>query len=344
MPAAYPIVVKSKALNVYNADESKSARIEIATGSAGEELVIAHDDGLLPVYIPGPLIVLDGAVKVNVAQKLASHSTSLATDKAAATTARSAISTALTAEASRAAAAEFGLTTNLDLEIARAKLSEGFNTSAIAAETAARVTAVQSVSTGLASELNARAAADTIHTESIGSNASAIATQGEAIVDLQDQISANLQAAEEGVTLAITRLDSEVSRAEGAERQLFDRIGFEEVARADALGILEADGARNLDAERVRAEGAEAGLQAQISSILSNTDAVALNSLAELVTEFSANGNSFTESLQTENERAVGIEDDLRARIADLEAAINALQSQAAPGDGGVNEDAEAEA
>jgi hypothetical protein len=213
MPAAYPVALKSKALNVHNADESKFARIEIATGSSGEELVIAHDEGLGGVYMPGPLVLLDGALRVNVAQKLASHSTSLVSDKASAATARGAISTALTAEASRATAAESTLTANLDLEIDRAKLSEGFNATAIAHEAAARVTAVQTVSTGLASELIARAAADAVHTSSIGSNSSSIASQGETIVGLQNQITSNHQAAEDGVELAITRIDSEALRA-----------------------------------------------------------------------------------------------------------------------------------
>jgi hypothetical protein len=107
---------------------------------------------------------------------------------------------------------------------------------------------------------------------------------------------------------------------------------------------LEADIADNLAAEKSRALGVESGLQAQISSILSNTDEVALNSLAELVTEFSNNGSSITQALQSESSRAVDIEGDLRERIVALEAAINALQSQAAPGDGGVSEDAAAEA
>ena len=39
-------------------------------------------------------------------------------------------------------------------------------------------------------------------------------------------------------------------------------------------------------AEETRATTAEAGLQSQISNVLSNTDATALNSLAEIVTEF----------------------------------------------------------
>ena len=41
-----------------------------------------------------------------------------------------------------------------------------------------------------------------------------------------------------------------------------------------------------IDAEETRATNAESGLQTQISNILSNTDATALNSLAEIVTEF----------------------------------------------------------
>ena len=348
MPAAYPISIRSKALNVFSADESKSARIEIATSASGDELVIAHDDGLLPVYIPGALVVLDGVDKINVAGKLSAVSSSVVTEKDRAIAAEGQLSTAVSAEASRAEAAEGALTTAVSNEVARAQSAESSNASALASETAARITAVQTITNGLADELTARSAADGVHTSAIASNAAAIAAETSArdlaLTDLNFVITNN-KAEHYGVTNGLsTALNNENVRALAAEGLLQSRIDNEVAARGSAITTAATNAATNLSAEQTRAEGVESGLQAQISSILSNTDAVALNSLAELVTEFTQNGSTIASSVTAETTRAEAIEADLRARIADLEAAINALQSQAPPGEGGVDENAEAEA
>ena len=50
-------------------------------------------------------------------------------------------------------------------------------------------------------------------------------------------------------------------------------------------------------AENARATTVEAGLQNQISALLSNTDSVALNSLAELVADYRENGSTVAASI-----------------------------------------------
>ena len=101
-------------------------------------------------------------------------------------------------------------------------------------------------------------------------------------------------------------INAEVKRAGDAEakiiadlsKEISDRKVADESeskARAEADSKHSSDIAScvaSVSAESKRASEAEAGLQNQISNILSNTDAVALNSLAELVADYRNNGSS----------------------------------------------------
>ena len=60
--------------------------------------------------------------------------------------------------------------------------------------------------------------------------------------------------------------------------------------------------------ESGRAQTAEAKLQSQISSLLSNTDAVALNSLAELVADYRVNGSGVSNSVSALADRVLFLE------------------------------------
>ena len=60
--------------------------------------------------------------------------------------------------------------------------------------------------------------------------------------------------------------------------------------------------------ESGRAQTVEAQLQSQISSLLSNTDAVALNSLAELVADYRVNGSGVSSSVSALTDRVVFLE------------------------------------
>ena len=81
-----------------------------------------------------------------------------------------------------------------------------------------------------------------------------------------------------------------------------------------------------IDAEVSRATTVEQGLQSQISALLSNTDAVALNSLSELVVDYRENGMGVTTSLanyEVSNDAALAA---ALARISLLETFIVSLQ------------------
>ena len=86
-------------------------------------------------------------------------------------------------------------------------------------------------------------------------------------------------------------------------------------------------------AETARATVVEQDLQSQISSLLANTDAVALNSLAELVTDYRQNGQGVADSIasyQASNDAALSA---ALARINLLETFIVQLQGTTGGGD-----------
>ena len=79
-------------------------------------------------------------------------------------------------------------------------------------------------------------------------------------------------------------------------------------ARVDTLEGQHVAQEARIDTEFARATGVEAGLQNQISALLSNTDSVALNSLAELVADYRENGSTVAASIasyQTSNDATI---------------------------------------
>ena len=125
---------------------------------------------------------------------------------------------------------------------------------------------------------------------------------------------------------ALSQADAtEQTRAQNAEATIQDALAFETSARvanvvainekteylenrANTLSQQHFDDDLRLTSEITRATGVEASLQTQISALLSNTDAVALNSLAEIVTDYRENGQGVASSLtayQTSNDAAI---------------------------------------
>ena len=92
-----------------------------------------------------------------------------------------------------------------------------------------------------------------------------------------------------------------------------------------------------LNTEISRATGVEASLQTQISALLSNTDAVVLNSLTELVTDYRENGSTVASSLSTYQASNDAALTAAMARISLLETFIVQLQnsSNGEPGGSG---------
>ena len=106
-----------------------------------------------------------------------------------------------------------------------------------------------------------------------------------------------------------------------------DRAKAAELANEDAIFLLTQTSNSGVAGEKTRAEAAEADLQSQISNLLSNTDEVALNSLAEIVQDYTDNGADHSaalaaQALKQENERVAS-----DARIAAIEALLEQLQA-----------------
>ena len=80
----------------------------------------------------------------------------------------------------------------------------------------------------------------------------------------------------DSITIVDGKIDTERKERENADRMLDDKVSSVQNA---------------VTVETKRAQSVEAGLQSQISNLLSNTDAVALNSLAELVADYRLNGS-----------------------------------------------------
>ena len=102
-------------------------------------------------------------------------------------------------------------------------------------------------------------------------------------------------------------------------------------ARVDTLEAQHVAQDARIDAEFARATGVEQSLQSQISALLSNTDAVALNSLAELVADYRENGSTVAASIasyQTSNDATISsYQTSNDAALAAALARINLLET-----------------
>ena len=302
----------SKALNVYSQnDVSAFGRLAI---NFDDELEVSYRFGIGAVKFPGPLKFVHGGAPYNLGEEWYK------------------LVVADQDEQTRATAAEGVNAAAVVTEKTRAEAAEGTLAAGLAAEVANRISAVTTINANISSEAAARSAADGIHTSGIATNVSAIAAEA-----------TTARAAELANANAIT---AEVGRADTEEKRI---VGLVNTEKSRALAA-EAAGADNLNsyitnqawlnqlekervndaiaAENTRAVGIENSLQTQITALLSNTDAVALNSLAELVTEFSTNGTTITSSLQAEVDRATAAENAAIARLDVIEAMLLTLQNQ----------------
>ena len=146
----------------------------------------------------------------------------------------------------------------------------------------------------LSAEENARGAGDTALGLRLDSDKSeldtALATETSGRIAGDSDLSASISAEETDRIAGDASLQSAIDALTGSSN---DAISSETTARTTAVANETADRIAGdsdlqsaIDAEISRATSAESGLQSQISNVLSNTDATALNSLAEIVTEF----------------------------------------------------------
>ena len=215
---------------------------------------------------------------------------------------------AIAAEQSRAIAAESVLRSDtktkyesnlalINQEVSRATFADTKHSQDIATEILARQQGDSQLTTALALEQSAREAGDSALSYLISENKSAYDAY---VVSNDDAVSA-----------LRTDMEDEISAVE-------EKVANESLARYQAqntvdskLQIIISDIATTQNlvmVETGRAQTVEAQLQSQISSLLSNTDAVALNSLAELVADYRVNGSGVSSNVSALADRVVFLE------------------------------------
>lgn len=193
----------------------------------------------------------------------------------------------------------------LEGEMDATELATTSNANAISAETAARVAAVQANADAITAEATARAAA--IVAEQNARSAAIAASESDrdsADADLQAQITALSTTEQSSKSSLQALLSQEVADRTAGDSDLTDSLAAE-VARATAA---ESALSTDISDEASARATADASLQTQIDNILSNTDATALNSLAEIVTEFQSVDGTLTGLINSNGSRITALE------------------------------------
>ena len=300
---------KSRELNIFSADAKNKLRVTSENNAVLESDVfkfkygLASQDGKgdvtgnMPIYIP-KLAADVGGTAVYISDWLWQDRQTIA------------------AEQSRAIAAESVLRTDtktkyesnlalINQEVSRATFADTKHSQDIATEILARQQGDSQLTTALALEQSAREAGDSALSYLISENKSAydayVVSNNEAVATLNTDLSANIsdvynqmtndRMASQSVTGA---LDSKI------------QLNISNIAATQNMVMVEAG----------RAQTVEAQLQSQISSLLSNTDSVALNSLAELVQDDRVNGMGVSSSVSALADRVVFLEGIVAALVA----------------------------
>lgn len=267
---------KSKVLNLYSQDELAQFKIQPGTAKVQFE----YKQGLAEKFVDFNKLSVED---VDVHDKMFDNEQKTADEKTRAMGEESRIQGELDTEEARAAGAEQAIQAALDAEKARVAAKEVLQAQDLAAETLAREQKDIQIDAAIANEASTRQAADSVHTQAIVDEESRAQGEEQRIEAKHDayKLSNDARAtADEAAFVAYqssndTKLDDHISD--------FDAQKLKQIA--DDL------------TEKTRAEAAEASLQSQITSVLSNTDAVALNSLAEIVAKFNADGVTYQDRL-----------------------------------------------
>jgi hypothetical protein len=282
---------------------------------------------------------------------------SLDAEIARAQAAEAANAAAISSEASRAAAAEASLASDIAAEESRAEAAEAALSAAVAAEEAARIAAVsaeqsarQAADSAISGRLDVIEGAGEGSVAKAESDAKAYADQkiadlvnsAPAVLDTLKELSdalggdenfASTVAGQIGAVQA--EVDAEESRAQAAEAELASDIAAEETRALAAEAALSASisaeiaaRAAAVSAEAASRSAADVALQAEIDAEEARASAAELglsNAIAAEETRALA-AEAALQAAVTELQNSVG--QDLSEAIADLEAAVAAVQAE----------------
>lgn len=267
----------SKQINVYTTDEKKHSFLKYDTDGY---FSINTDVG---VYFPKKIEYSFGALRHSVGDKIQSVETSISDTK-----------TDLQSEAMARMTQDMKLTTDIQTEKTRAEGVESYLTATVSQETADRISQDTALDLKISNNFSSLTASDVIHT-------TAIATVNSRL-DSEIKTRGDLFTAEYAVrSAADNTLEGKINDLKTLEAThylyLDQRIDGEKKSREDAdVSILSS------------MTSIQTSLQNQISSILQNTDAVALNSLAELVADYTSQGQGYVATINALTARVVSLE------------------------------------
>lgn len=148
----------------------------------------------------------------------------------------------------------------------------------LSSEVSTRQTEIYNANAAITAEAATARAAELIHNN--------------ALAQLNLDVPAEAKLARAAETKLTQNLAAEIkTRGDAGVAEAVQRIAADSKMAAD-IAALSSGSTAAIQFEKSRAETEEAKLQAQISSLLANTDAVALNSLAELVSDYSQNNTT----------------------------------------------------
>mgnify|MGYP001089022964 CR=1 FL=1 len=194
----------------------------------------------------------------------------------------------------------------------------------VAAETTRAQAAEAANASNLAAEITARAVADTAVRSELGADIVAAQTAAEAHAEAQDVLMIGDATVDgtSGNTITDRIGSGDAATLTAAKADATAKVAAEATLRVSGDAALQAQITSNdgditalqtsVSNEVTRATTAEAGLQSQISNIISNTDSAALDSLTEIVAAFQAADTNMS-ALISSNTVAISAEAGVRA-------------------------------
>ena len=269
---------KSKVLNLYSQDEL--AQFKIVPG--GDKAQFEYKQGLAEKFVDfHKLSVQD----VDVHEKMFQNSQAVLDEYSRARGIEAGLQAGLDAEIKRAGDEESRIEALFNAEKTRVAAKEVLQAQDLANEALSRETKDLQIDQAIATEAATRQAADSAHTLAIVDEQTRAQTEEKKIDDKFEAYKASNDA-----------------RATSDEQAFVDYQNSNDSKLDDHIAAFDAQKLKQVSdnlAEAQRAQTAEAGLQSQITNILSNTDPSALDSLSEIVNRFTADGVTYQNRLSS---------------------------------------------
>jgi hypothetical protein len=270
----------------------------------------------------------EGVNAAAISDEISARVTAISNEASARTSADATLSTAIANEVTRATAAESALQDDIDTRATQAALDAAVATLSTSVSSVigdATTDELLEGSTNLwwntTREAALQAYADQAEADAVATSQSSIASATSALQSYAD--TADQQILLDAAGYTDSEVSSEAAARASADTTNANAIAAEATARANADATLQG----NITSEATARANGDSALQTQINNILSNTDATALNSLAELVAAFQAADSNLSTSISNLSSSAGSSIAALEARVAALEAKLALVTS-----------------